>query len=79
MARYECERCKATLNTTDFDENDPNSGHLCKDIKKRYERQARAVALIGGILSPYFESSEEMEEVAVQIVRKISGLNLEDT
>lgn len=70
MARYFCERCNADCNTLD-------PPHLCKDLKKRYERQAKAIAKINAIFERYGLGANE--ELAVDIVRAISGLDLEDT
>lgn len=78
MARYTCQRCKAVCNTTD----DP---HLCADLKKRYERQAKAVSLVKEILRKHVYDDEYgtyrdeyYDEVAIEIVKALSGRDLGD-
>lgn len=70
MTRIICERCKTVTFTTD-------PPHLCKDLKERYARQKKAVDKISNIIAPYLllETSEEVEEVALKIVKAISGLS----
>lgn len=67
MSRYTCERCGA-------DENTLNPPHLCRDIRKRHERQAKAVAIVAAIL----EDIEfiDPEVVALEIVQALSGRDL---
>lgn len=74
MARYTCTRCGVECNTT-------NEPHLCKDVKKRYERQAKAVAIVNDILMDNFYDEENYsngyyELVAVAIVKALSGRDL---
>jgi len=47
MARYTCERCGADCNTMD-------QPHLCKDVKKRYERNKKAIDLVTTVLRGQF-------------------------
>jgi hypothetical protein len=73
MARYTCERCKADCNTLD----DP---HLCKDLKKRYERNAKAVEIVSNILRNmlYDENTDHYyyDDVAVEIVKALGNRDL---
>lgn len=68
MARYTCERCGA-------DENTLNPPHLCKDIRKRHERQEKAVKIVTDILDGY-EFTYHPEEVALEIVQALAGRDL---
>lgn len=75
MARYECERCGTVLNTTDTET------HLCKDLKKRYERQKQAVNAVVKILDNYSNAlgieddaqKECFEEIALEIIKAIGA------
>lgn len=80
MARYECVRCKAVCHTTDPE-------HLCADIRKRYERNAKAVALVAEILGRHFGTPaalahEKADEdvlhliAAYEIVKALAGRDL---
>jgi len=70
MARYECPRCHEACFTTD-------PPHLCSDLRKRHDRQAKAVALIVDVLDRYYiESGYDPETVALEIIGAISGRDL---
>jgi transposase-like protein len=81
MARYTCKRCKADCNTLD----DP---HLCKDLKKRLERNAKAIDLVKNILLSstqegetwpgkyHYFYDEKVDDIATEIVKVLSGRNL---
>jgi transposase-like protein len=77
LARYTCKRCKADCNTLD----DP---HLCKDLKKRYERNAKAVTLVMDVLKEYRVDiamplnggASTAEDLATAIVKALSGRDL---
>lgn len=79
MARYFCERCKADCNTLD-------EPHLCKDLKKRYERNKKAIEIVSDIVEKFIEkhgydptysiSPDKLEEVSAEIVKALSGRDL---
>lgn len=74
MAKYTCERCKVECNTT-------NEPHLCKDLKKRLERQTKAVKTVSDILMDNFYDEEQYshgyyEIVALAVVKALSGRDL---
>ena len=76
MARYTCKRCKADCNTLD-------EPHLCKDLKKRYERQHKAIALIMDIfykydMRPHVDPFDPIskEDIAAEIVKAIGSRHL---
>lgn len=73
MTRYTCNRC----GTVDFTTNPP---HLCKDLRKRLERQQKAIALVMGVLHDACLEGTDMivvdEFVAIDIVRALSGRDL---
>ena len=57
--------------------------HLCADIKKRYERSAKAVKIVSNILFNNFyetgiEDSSHFNDVAAEIVKALSGRDLGD-
>ncbi len=71
--RYECPRCGAIENTT-------NEPHLCKDLKKRLERQKQAVNLVIPILQSVVEEyagsptdPKYLEYYALEIIKKIGA------
>jgi hypothetical protein len=63
VTRYECQRCHAICFTTD-------PPHLCADLRKRLERQEKAVAIVVAILGP------GSEDQALEIVKALSGRDL---
>lgn len=72
--RVECQRCGAISNTTD------KEGHLCKDLAKRYERQAKAVDLIMPILQELVDDTggvwldeEHLQNYALEIIKAIGA------
>lgn len=78
MARYTCDRCGVECNTT----NDP---HLCADLKKRYERQAKAVKIVSDILRDnlnltdeggYDYPNEYYDVVSIAIIKALSNRDL---
>jgi transposase-like protein len=72
MARYWCQRCGEESNTLD-------EPHLCKDLKKRYERNAKAIAIVVDILTPELHSritKDEVEAMAAEIIKALSGRDL---
>jgi hypothetical protein len=73
VARYTCQRCGADCNTLD-------QPHLCKDVKKRYERNAKAVAIVVEVLVTYFKGTtmkpEYLEGLATEVVKALSGRDL---
>jgi transposase-like protein len=71
MARYTCKRCKQELNTTD----DP---HLCKDVKRRYERFAKNVEVVTKVLNYYYmDQIAGNPDVAAAIVTALSNRGLD--
>jgi hypothetical protein len=60
--------------------------HLCADLQKRYERSAKAVAIVADILEkdigPYLLDDpwtrKEVEDIAAEIVKALSGRDLGD-
>jgi hypothetical protein len=79
MARLKCVRCGEMGNTLD-------PPHLCWDLKKRYERSAKAVAIVADILEksigPYLIDDpwerDEVESIAADIVKALAGRDLGD-
>lgn len=78
MSREECTRCHVIYFTTDGE-------HLCKDLKKRLERQTKAIKLITDILKEYGDDQydcalfdTELETVALRIIKVLSGRDLGD-
>ena len=74
MARYVCSRCKAV-------ENMLNEPHLCKDLRERYERQAKATDLIAEVLDRHITYREgfldhDKRAIARDILKAISGRDL---
>jgi transposase-like protein len=70
MARYWCQRCKQESNTLD-------EPHLCKDLKKRYERNAKAVKLVQEVLDKWLlDEFADTEELAAEIVKALAGRDL---
>lgn len=71
MARYWCERCKQESNTLD-------EPHLCADLKKRYERNKKAVDSIVQILRDNELDlwDRNFEDVAVKIIKALAGRDL---
>lgn len=76
MARIRCVRCGVMGNTLD-------PPHLCADIKKRYERNAKAVEIVSTILfNNFYEAGIEdpsyFNDIAAEIVKALSGRDLGD-
>lgn len=75
MARYWCQRCKQESNTLD-------EPHLCADLKKRYERNKKAVEIVKNIFNQYnFNGMPDLDEtnlddVAADIVKALAGRDL---
>lgn len=75
VARYTCERCGADCNTMD-------QPHLCKDVRKRYERNKKSVDLVAVILEKRFGEANGWwdesfyQEVATEIIKALSGRDL---
>lgn len=63
--RYECERCGERIGTLD-------PPHLCADVRRRYERQERLIALIEGVLARY-GLGHASREIAEQVYRALRG------
>lgn len=73
MARYECARCHEACFTTD-------PPHLCSDIRKRHERQAKAVELVSEIIRQRIPGRAVIDgwvdDFALDIVKALSGRDL---
>lgn len=74
MSRYQCTRCGETCFTTD-------PPHVCKDIRKRLERQTNAVERIRTIMLDYGLSDADvggntLDDVALAIIGALSGRDL---
>jgi hypothetical protein len=70
MSRYECQRCHEVCFTT-------NPPHVCKDIRKRHERQAKAVELVVGVLAQYgLRQVDAREAIALDIIKALAGRDL---
>jgi len=69
VARYWCQRCKQESNTLD-------EPHLCKDVKKRYDRNRKAVETVVGILNRSYGESEYNTDIAADIIKALSGRDL---
>ena len=75
-SRY-CSRCGVATHA-------PDPPHLCKDLRERYERQAKAVTIIVEILKTRFPDlpneggilPEWWDEVALDIVQALAGRDL---
>jgi hypothetical protein len=74
MARYKCKRCGVESNTLD-------EPHLCKDLKKRHERNSNAISVVVHILEEHHLRPPRVddctsEEIAAEIVKALSGRDL---
>lgn len=69
MSRYECQRCHATCFTTD-------PPHLCADLRKRLDRQEKAISLVRDVLLRTIPQASNYDEAATEVVKALAGRDL---
>lgn len=74
MARYNCERCKAQLHTTD-------PTHICKDLAARIKRQESQLIAVRRILydeevRTLLHGGRPIADIAEDIVRELNRLGV---
>lgn len=72
MARYTCQRCGVVEFTT-------NPPHLCRDLRKRLERNTEAIAIVRAVLEQHegaMVTQDLMDEVAPDVVKALAGRDL---